>query len=152
MVLMEPQSRAFISQLVDFEMSHGATVNGWTEKSLTAAISRVRSSNDLRKVFQVIQGDLMKSYLQTIPLNRRRILVDGLYMAQGAYNAAVLHDLKFDASVRTIVAEDEPLDSAISGLADARQAFLATTPGDWKTTNAALSKMVYLVAGVSPPQ
>jgi len=148
-VLLEPQTRAFALELIRLEISQGASADGWTANSLEQAVSTARSSDDVGAFFQAIQEKLNASYLQTLPMPRRLVNVHGMLIAQGAYNAAVLHDSNFDGLVRSQIAQETSLDGLIPGFSDARKAFLASTPGDWVIENADLSKMVRMIIGTN---
>jgi hypothetical protein len=141
-VLMEPQSRAFLVRLYDFELAHGASVPGWVAARFDRVVSTGQSSAALNALYTA-QKQLAGSYIRELPQAPQSALVFGLIAAQGAYNAAVLRDKSFDLGVRRSMSGGFAAeDTVIPEAAASRAAFLADSqPAQWVEENARLSDL-----------
>ena len=144
-VLMEPQSRAFLRSVVDFEIDHGATVEGLDRAHFDNAVESVQSPANFRALHAVEEA-LASSYLRTLDASAKSAALFGLFTAQGAYNAAVLHDTSLDIEARNLIEKSPGVDASLPEIAAARQAFLAnSTPAAWNEENALLTNLTLAI-------
>jgi len=139
-VLLEPQSRAFVVALVEADLATGATAPGWTGAALKNAIATQTSARDMLAWFEAVSALNTAANTRLGKAAHARVLV-GIYAAQGAQNAGVWREKRFDREVRSYLTG--PATTALPRAAEAaRRAYLAAKPDDWRAKNRSLSALV----------